>query len=241
MSWPSTKRLVEGTLSKLHGPVIVFGVLLAGVCLAQDKGGVDQREAVPAVQKILSKAHLSGSLGYWGFCNPDQGWPDFPEPRNVSGREGPALGILQEMFADDPKMWVTQDSDGRIRMVETDVPKDFLEIKIHHLSFPPDFHSGAFAVYFIVNTPEVRDFMSRNIEYPWEGWGMPGQIVTYGPSVPGELHDVTVEQALDYVLHTFPGFWTYQNCHTPSGGRRISVGFHQRLFVDDLSQLESNK
>jgi len=43
--------------------------------------------------------------------------------------------------------------------------------------------------------------------------------------VPGELNDVTVEQALDHVLQTFPGFWFYQNCHDPQGRRKISVGF----------------
>ncbi len=118
-------------------------------------------------------------------------------------------------------------------MAETDVPKDFLEVKIHHLSFPSlyhsgaIYHSGAMAVYAILNTPEVIGFMDHNIgrEVAWEGWGMPGQVVIDGPSVPGELNDVTVAQALDYVLQTFPGFWFYQNCHNPDGGRKISVGF----------------
>src|SRR5713101_616650 len=78
-----------------------------------------------------------------------------------------------------------------------------------------------------LNTPEVIGFMDHNIgrEVAWEGWGMPGQVVIDGPSVPGELNDVTVAQALDYVLQTFPGFWFYQNCHNPDGGRKISVGF----------------
>lgn len=131
------------------------------------------------------------------------------------------------MFAGDTKMRVTQDDDGKIRMVETDVPKDFLEVRIRHLSFPPYYHSGAFAVYYILNAWEVRSFMDHNIgrKVPWEGWGMPGQIATHGPSVPGELNDVTVEQALDYILQTFPGIWTYQNCYTEEGLRKISVGF----------------
>ena len=176
-------------------------LFLVGSCIGQGKGGVDQRVARPEVQRILSSAHLSGSLEYWGFCDLDKGWPDFPEPRDVSGHRGSALDVLQEMFADDPKMRVTQESDGKIRMVETDVPKDFLDVKIHHLSLR-SLHSGAMAVYAIVNTPEVIDFMDHNIgrNVPWEGWGVPGQIATYGPSIPGELNDVTVAQALDYVL-----------------------------------------
>jgi len=83
-------------------------LVLASSCLSQNKGGVDQRVAVPMVQKILSNADLSGSLEYWGFCDENKGWPDFPEPRHVSGHEGPALDVLKEMFADDPKMRVTQ-------------------------------------------------------------------------------------------------------------------------------------
>lgn len=202
---------------------------LVGSCLSQDKGGVDQRVARPEVQKILSSEQLSGSLEYWGFCDLDKGWPDFPEPRSVSGRKGSALNILQEMFADDPKMRVIQERDGKIRMVETYVPQDFLEVKIHHVSFSMS-HSGAFAVYALLNTPEVTTFMDQNIGrmVAWEGWGMPGQLVLDGPSVL-ELNDVTVEQALNHVLHTFPGFWFYQNCHDPHGRRKISVGFVQNL------------
>jgi hypothetical protein len=191
-----------------------------------------------AVQKILSAAQLSGSLEFWSVCDIAKPYAPFLKIRPVSGYGGSALEVLQELFANDPNMPVTQEGDGKIRMVETDVPKDFLEVKIHHLSFPHDFHSGAFAVYFIVNTPEVRAFMERNIgrKVPWFGWGMPSQIVIHGPSLLGELKDVTVEQALDYVLETFPGFWTYENCHDPEGNRAISVGFHQNLkAVSDIS------
>lgn len=210
---------------------------LVGSCLSQDKGGgVDQRVALPEVQKILSSERRSGSLEYWGFCDLDKGWPDFPEPRPVSGRKGSALDLLQEMFADDPKMRVIQERDGKIRMAETDVPQDLLEVKIHHLSFSMPYtsgakaHSGAMAVHILLNSPEVIAFMEQNIgrEVSWDGWGMPGQIVLDGPSVP-ELNDVTVEQALDHVLQTFPGFWLYQNCHDPHGRRKISVGFMQDL------------
>jgi hypothetical protein len=140
------------------------------------------------------------------------------------------------MFADDPKMRVIQERDGKIRMAETDVPQDLLKIKIHHLSFSMPYttgakaDSGAMAVYILLNAPEVIAFMEQNIgrEVAWQGWGMPGQIVLDRPSVP-ELKDVTVEQALDHVLQTFPGFWLYQNCHDPHGRRMISVGFMQTL------------
>src|SRR5689334_24540389 len=97
---------------------------LVGSCVGQEKGGVDQREARPEVQRILSIEGRSGSLEYWGFCDPNKDWPDFSEPRSVSNRTGSALDLLQWMFADDPKMRVAQERDGKIRMVEANVPQD---------------------------------------------------------------------------------------------------------------------
>jgi hypothetical protein len=209
-------------------------LLLVGSCLGQDKSGravLHEFMAQQGAQKILSTAQLSGSLEFWSVCDIAKPHAPFLKIQPVSGYEASAVEALQELFANDPKMQVTQQSDGKIRMVETDVPKDFLEVKIQHLSFPPDYHSGAFAVYFILNTPEVRAFMDRKIgrKVPWFGWGMPGQIAMHGPSVPGELNDVTVDQALDHVLETFPGFWIYENCRDQEGNRAISVGFRENI------------
>lgn len=214
-------------------------LFLVGSCLSQDKGGVDQTAAVPAVQKILSSAQLSGALEYCGLCDISQ--PRSPEFRlhSISGREGSALDALQEIFANDANMRVTQASDGKIRMVETDVPKDFLEVKIHRLLFDSVNHGSGMALYVILNTPEVIDFMEHNVGSRkfWEGWGLPSDFIfVHKPSVRGELNDVTVAQALDYVLQTFPGFWAYQSCRTQEGQRKISVGFHDNLKpVSDAS------
>lgn len=211
-------------------------LLLVGSCLGQDKSGravLHEFMAQEGAQKILSTAQLSGSLEFWSVCDIAKPHAPFLKIQPVSGYEGSALEALQELFANDPKMQVTQGTDGKIRMVETDVPQDFLEVKIHHLSFPPDYRSasGAMAVYFILNTPEVRTFMERNIgkKVPWYGWGMPGQIPPSWRNLVGHLNDVTVAQALDYVLKRFPGFWTYENCRDPEGNRAISVGFHQDI------------
>ena len=57
-------------------------------------------------------------------------------PRSDDG--GP-VETLREMFADDAKMQVTQDSNGIIRMVETDVPQHILNLKIEHLFFNPEY------------------------------------------------------------------------------------------------------
>jgi len=208
-------------------PLLLF---LVGSCLGQDKGGVDQTVAVPEVQKILSSAQLSGSLEYWGLCD-FSNRAEFPRLRPVSGHEGSARDVLQEMFAEDTKMRVTQESDGKIRMVETDVPTDLLHVNIHHLSFPADYHGPSMAMVAILHTPEVIDFMERNIgsKVPWGGWGFPTDAISHKPSVSGELNDVTVAQALDHILQTFPGFWSYRNCYDAEGRRTVSFGFYNNI------------
>jgi|SRR5450432_446794 hypothetical protein len=138
--------------TSFYGLAMASLVFLVGSCLSQDKGGVDQTVALPVLEKIFSSGQLSGSLEYWGLCDGSKPRSEFPKLRSVSGHEGSPRDILQELFADDTKMRVTQESDGKIRMVEADVPKDFLEVKIHHLSFPSDYHSGSMALYAIVNT-----------------------------------------------------------------------------------------
>lgn len=43
-------------------------------------------------------------------------------------------------------------------------------------------------------------------------------------SISGELNDVTLADALDYVLKTFPGFWLYQDCETQDQQRVVYFG-----------------
>ena len=183
------------------------------------------------VQKILSDARLSGSLEFSTVCDLGKPTPPFLKLRPVSGNEGSALEALKELFANDPKMQVIQESDGKIRMRETDVPNDLLNVQIRRFSFPSDYRSGngPMAVYALLNAPEVIEFMESTIgrNVPWFGWGMPGQIPP-APFPPGiwVLKDVSVSQALDRVAHRFPGFWVYENC-VEQPTRAISVGFHE--------------
>jgi hypothetical protein len=151
---------------------------------------------------------------------------------------GPAKDVLQKVFSNDPHMRVTQEEGGVIRIMETDVPTDVLNLKIHHLSFfPPDasesdaVHGAGMALLVILRSPEVVAFRkAHNIDGSvsplHDGTIMPGDCCGGGRVVHGELEDVTVSQALDYVLQTFPGFWLYENCVTDEGARSIYINFH---------------
>ena len=214
--------------------------------------GAEQRRCTPGDGRILiggvfSKAHASGSLEYWGVCNSKEFYPDFPKLKKTPGQDGPAVELLQAMFSADPYMRVSRDADGKIRMVEEDVPSDLLDVKISHLRFPAEYHGPNIAVIAIMKTPEVMAFRREDNIGPDVDWGGGGPgfgfpsdaFAPSKPSVIGDLHDVTVKEALDYVLLTFHGFWFYENCKSPAGGRTVLLGFFEN--VPDAAPVQTQK
>lgn len=212
-------------------------LILLSSCLGQekDRGGTSPTVALPILMHALSTARVSGSIAYWGRCEAFKPYPDFPTLRYSWNDAQSTVELLRDVFAPDPKMEVTQEPNGLIRMFETDVPMDLLNIKIRHVSFGfPDQDSGVFngpndALYVILSSPEVRTYRAAHRIGPFtdrvSGSGSPSST----RQVSGDLYDVTVKQALDYVLQTFPGFWIYQNCPTREGepGRDVHFGFYK--------------
>jgi len=131
------------------------------------------------------------------------------------------------MFAKDEEMQVTQEPEGTVRMVEKAVPQDLLSVKIEHLSFDDEVKkdgpifsfSPPGVLWFITQAPEVQSFMkSHKI-------GREPRIVneptTSEPHISGELNDVTLSQALDYMAKAFRGLWVYKECPGNKGNERI--------------------
>jgi len=54
--------------------------------------------------------------------------------------------------------------------------------------------------------------------------------------ISGDLNNVTVRQALDHVLKTFPGFWVYENC-TDELHNHVSIQF----FIYTPKAMDSKK
>jgi hypothetical protein len=209
---------------------VTFALVLSPYLGGQDRGGTSFGEVRTEIGDVLSRAHLSGSVEYWSGCDFRVTYPDFPKLRAIPNHDGPTLDLLRQMFSVDPEMVVSQDAGGRIRMIEKDVPGDLLNVKIHHLVFPPEYHGPNAAAIAILKTPEVIAFRKEHNIGPEAEWrpgaAFPSDAFATGkPSVRGDLHEVTVREALDYVLMTFPGFWFYENCQNPEGGRRVFVGF----------------
>jgi hypothetical protein len=198
-------------------------VILVASCLAQDR--------VESISGVLNKAAATGSLAYWNPAGCDSLSPlPLPKirPTNYSGSPREAL---QEMFADDPNMRVTQEPGGMIRMFEKDVPTDLLDLKIHHISFPgkyAEFRGSTFLLWTIMQTPEVQAFAKAHNIGPLYSNRMPGNPFPGLRQVHRELEDVTVSQALDYVLLAYPGYWIYENCKNTEGGREVFFWFVEK-------------
>jgi hypothetical protein len=194
------------------------------VSTAQDiRGGVDPRLGIPLMISILRSGYSSGSLEYWGRCNYHPDLPKLHSPQKIAE----PTETLREMFSDDRKMEVTLDATGHIRMAETDVPQDILNVVITHLSFDGNdwLSHPDMALQVILQTDEVKKFMrNEGIGPISEGYYVVGPIPGQ-PRLSGELHNVTVREALDYVLKAFPGFWIYENCHSDAGARTVHFAF----------------
>jgi hypothetical protein len=226
--------LVLGSLA------LLINIAPAGQQLQLTSPGASQfREAMDNVQfilNVLASARVSGSLEYNGKCGPGVLIPDLPRARKPKKPYPQNPGdTLRLMFSDDGRMTVSQEGNGTIRMVEAGIPADILDVRINHLSFEI-ISDPEEALSIVLGAPEVQPVIqAHGVGQPFNGLTPPLYLFkglgSPMPGVPpgvrfisGELHDVTVADALDYILKTFPGFWLYQNCQSPDGQRVVHFG-----------------
>ncbi len=210
----------------------VFAVLFLMVFISES--GIGDDKGLPneeLIHRILRSGGFSGSLAYSGCSFKDHMPPNLP-PLGILDESGTPTETLTKLFAADPLMQVVQE-EGMIRMMETGVATDILAIKIHRLSFypsdaPPDapVYGPRMALVAILRSPEVMAFRKTHNVGGWDGSSVPGDCCGGGRIVHGELEDVTVSEALDYILKVFPGYWLYENCVNQEGERSIYINFH---------------
>ena len=216
--------------------VFTFLFLSAIACFGQLEQGASAWSRLDQIDDVLRSSEVSGSLTYQGYCG--RTLPEAPPVRDLHPKDywGPPNKVLQEMLADVPNMRVSQEANGLVRMTATDVPTDLLDFKIHDLSFYSHngnnslSHGANMALMAILMNPEVRAFRkAHGIGPNPDMFMMPGDAAS-GRVLYGHLQDVTVSQALDYILQTFPGFWIYENCVSADGERTVRLSFYKRPF-----------
>jgi len=194
--------------------------------------------SIEPMLEALDQARLSGSFVFSGHCDLSACAPhaDFPPFRALTGPQGSTIQVLREILADAPATQVTQDAGGTVRMNETGVQTDLLNVKISHVPFD-GYRQGVYtangALRIILQTPEVLAFMkTHEIRGPFgpfdncsgSGEPVPGHAGAWPPESPhieGSLDNVTLSEALDYVLKTFPGIWIYESCPPSEKKHRV--------------------
>lgn len=210
---------------KLLTTILVF--VLLTTCESQDRPATAVRDPITLLMATLSKAHLSASLEYSGVaCETMRDFPDLHLP--IKSAASP-LEILRGLFSDDPKMQITQERDGTVRMKENDAPHDLLYLRITHISFTAEpnrsmaTYDPTEAMWTILSNSQVKQFEAEhNIESPAQGVSLGHAPFTVdSPHITGNLDNVTLSQALDYLFGTFPGLWIYEDCPRKEASKRV--------------------
>jgi hypothetical protein len=214
--------------------VVSFAFFLHGAASPQQPQAPYSGNEATVVAGVLDNARTVGSIEFKGECRPGIFFPDFPKIQ-LPPRPYPQdpVETFRFMFASHPQIEVSRDSKGMIRIVESGVRPDILQVRINHLSFDgPALSEDAFDT--VVEAPEVQSFIqAHDIGQPYDITGGPPLLRSSGlkatpqpgtPKVSGELNNVTLADALDYILKAHPGFWLYQDCESSSGQRLVYFG-----------------
>jgi hypothetical protein len=172
------------------------------------------------ILEILDNAKLKGSLALSHGCR-QTSIPEFPRTNTNAGTATTPLRRLREVV-EDPAIQIVQAPDGTIRMIEQGVQSDLLNVRISHISFENNgialqyaYSANRTLLDAVLAAPEIRAFMkTHGLELP-TGEGATGNSGKWPPSSPhisGAMDDLTLSEALDRVLTTFPGLWVYWNC-----------------------------
>ena len=191
---------------------------------AEDEWRADERNRDVLIRHLREALGSVGGCGrfyYAGPCTgggPEAGFPQLKLQQAMKGKT--SLAVVQEIFAKDKQVTVTQDRSGMIRISVGNVPSAILQTKIHSLKLKPEErYTPQLALIAIESAKEVEAAMhtlglehpvvvvSIGIQYP-----MPGL-----PHLSAGITDVTLDQAFDLVAKTFGGVVTYEICMAPKG------------------------
>lgn len=210
--------------------------------------------AIVADSVAWKKLQGSGSLVYKGSCEAKGIAPRYPLHDALVTSASSPLQDLRNIFAGDPKMNVALESNGMIRMSESDVSRQLLDVKIRRINFDMgdilphgrlfwSQYSGNRILWPILEATEVQAFMQAHNVHPlgWKDnlfWQISGPSYSSGIHVRGQIENVTVAQALDHVAKTFPGLWVYSECVADTKNRLVSFDFLDNRVDGQWQQIE---
>jgi hypothetical protein len=182
--------------------------------------------------EIFDSAKVSGSLAFSGRC--DEGYvPGLPTFRPPSGAAASLEERLSTALPEHPTLQVTEHGKDIVRIVEPGISDDVLDVRISHVSFRGVAYDPNVALRDVLEASEVVAFMkAHDVELPsrMSGGGVQGNPLGVWPPekphISGHLDNVTLGEALDFLLKTFPGVWVYETCPVIGDKKRqVYFGF----------------
>jgi hypothetical protein len=191
--------------------------------LETPKGEAIDSEFIRRVVTVLQYSGSSGSLAYRGECMPSGGIIDSFKIAPPKGRSS-AAQMLRDAFGSDPRLKVSEDTTGIVRVLGGKVQTDLLDIRIPEVAFHGETDPRD-ATFRLLMIPEVKAYMQdHHMSFI--------NVIHIGPipmpkavRLTATLEDPTLSQALDRIAQAFPGVWTYGECAKSQGERLIYFDF----------------
>jgi len=201
----------------------------------QPKPVADVQTGQEAIRQLLAALKPEGKsvrLDYRGACEASNSDViSFPTIKLSSPREeGSSLSKVTEMLRDNRGISVNEDAGGIIRIKVPGVSGAILQTKIAQITLDRDeqYDPNA-AIWAILNTKEIQSAANQTHTRLALSVGGLENIPSKGmPHLENSWKDVTVDQALDRVLRTFPGLVEYKECTRPNGDSLFNVRFYSQ-------------
>ncbi len=206
----------------------IIGCMEMGSSQTTYSAATEESRTVPSpfvgsVIRILEENRRSGSLEYKGQCTSLGNITDSFKVSSTSPNRSP-VDTLRQMLSANPSVSVKEEK-GIIRVIGGDVGAGVLNVKINEVTFQNQTNPNE-ATAKLLGSPELKPYLeSHHTEFVLTSGGI--FSLPNGRQITATLKNVTLSQALDTIVRTFPGVWVYAECASKQGGARVSISFHQ--------------
>jgi hypothetical protein len=152
-----------------------------------------------------------------------------PEPIRVERTlpEADAEKTLRSMLANDKRFQVKTDSDGAVRVFESGMPDDVLNIRVKRVELSEEQRfNDKDAMSEVLQAPEVKSyFEAHNIKQPIDIGGFISPSDPRLPHLDTAIENMTVLEALKHMLLVFGETGVYKEAVDTAGRRVVSISF----------------
>lgn len=179
------------------------------------------------VEELFFLTRSSGSLTLKGTCKATNVTNDVASDELPRPPQGPFqnLGVaLTAVSQLDPHLSWSREADDFVQIRDNRVQNDVLRIRLQRIHFSQVRDSNA-AIRIVLDAPEVQAYYQQNHIERATPYNAIYRTPKGFPTLSEDMHNVTVEEALDRIVRFFPGLWIYSECEDGSHRRVMIAGF----------------